>query len=59
MHAARFVDSQFAALLPSLMLRWVIDEVALVVSCGLSQNVGLTELLPRTWFGVKPLRTQT
>ena len=38
LHAARFVDIHFAALLPSLMLRWVLDEVALVVSCD-----GVTE----------------
>ena len=59
MHADRFVDIRVAALLPSLMLMWVIDEVVLVVSCGLPRNVGLMELLTRTWFGVKPLRMQT
>ena len=41
MHAARSVDIQFAALLPSLMLRWVIDEVALVVSCDVVAERGI------------------
>ena len=58
MHAARSVDIPFAALLPSLMVRSVIDEVALVVSMMSTQNMGIPELLPRTWFGVEPLRTQ-
>ena len=41
MYAARFVDIQFAALLPSLMLRWVIDEVALVISCDVVAERGI------------------
>ena len=41
MHAARFLDIQFAALLPSLMLQWVIDEVALVVSCDVVAERGI------------------
>ena len=42
MHADRSVDIQSAALLPSLMLRWVIDEVALVVSCDVNAEHGNT-----------------
>ena len=45
-----------SAAIPNVV--WVVDEVVLVVSFGLPQNVGLMELLTRTWFGVKPLRMQ-
>ena len=43
-HAVRFVDILLAALLPSLMLRWVIDGVALVVSCDVVAERGINEV---------------